>query len=105
MRGVVPPRAHARKLAYRHDLNRVDAKLLEVPQASRDGDELSRSIRIIIVKGADMQFVNHKLTPWCEAEAVITPVKAGIMNDGITHRVCDFARMGVYACDHTTLCC
>ena len=41
MGGVVAPRPFSRELGYRHDLDRIDAELFQMPQAGRHRGELA----------------------------------------------------------------
>ena len=87
MGGVVTPRPLSRKLAHRHDLDRIDAELFQMSQTCRHRGELARMVGVLlVVEGADMKFVDDQLVPRREMEVVPLPVEARIVNDGVADR-------------------
>ncbi len=88
MGGVVAPRPVSGELADRHDLNRVDAKTLQMPQTRRHRGELARLVDVLlVVERADVKLVDDQLVPGGDVEVVPLPVEGRIVNDGVSDRV------------------
>ena len=98
MGGVVTPRPVSRKLADRHDLDRIDAQLFQMSQTRRHRGKLARMVDVLlVVERADVKFVDDQLVPRREMEVVPLPVEARIVNDGVSDRAGHLAGVRVDA--------
>lgn len=87
MGGVVAPRPFPCELGHRHDLDRIDAKPLQISQTGRHCGELAGLGGVLlVVERADMQFVEDELVPRREMEVVALPVEARVVDNGVADR-------------------
>ena len=101
MGGVVTPRPVSRKLAHRHDLDRIDAELFQMSQTGRHRGKFARLVDVfLVVERADMKFVDDELVPRREVEVVPLPVEARVMDDGVANRIGHLAGIRVDALEH-----
>ena len=66
-------------------------------RADTEANSPGRSIVLVVVERADMQFVDDKLVPGREMEVVPLPVEARIVNDGVADRAGHLAGIRVDA--------
>ena len=84
LRGVVAPRPLTRKLAHRHDLDRIDAEVFQISQTRRHGGKLAWMIHVrLIVERAHMKLIDDKLFSRCKMKVISLPVEAHIVNEGV----------------------
>ena len=105
MRRVVTPRPLSRELGYRHDLDRVDAELFQMPQTGRHRGELAGQVIILlIVERADMQFVDDDLVARREMKVVSLPVEGRVVDNSVADRAGYLAGIRVNALELAFRC-
>ena len=95
--GVVSPGQVTGELGQRHHFDDVDAQLLQVAKLlSRLGELVGLPI-LLVVKRAQVHFIDHEFVDGRKMEVIACPVKVGRVDDRIPHRTGDFPRIGVNA--------
>ena len=97
-RRVVAPRAVTRELERRHQLDRADAQVAQVRQATADALERAWPAVHTVGERAHVQLVDDQVVPSGRMELGVAPVEqARVHHDRIAHRRGQAARAGVDA--------
>ena len=95
LRRVVAPRVIHREFDHRHDLDGVDAEIVQVGELRDDFVERARAGAGRVVERAHVHFVDHQFIPGRHHEVVARPVEIGVVDDGVAGRVDDLAGVRV----------